>query len=111
MSTLCRAERKWQKNAWAAISAPKAFGVLPSPFFCLPERVNGLEKISDDRKYFGNISEKPPFSERISDYFFGKGGGWVKVCQSGPARRSPESFSGRRRVKPSRKMLNLVNAG
>jgi hypothetical protein len=27
-------------------------------------------KISDNRKYFGNISEKQPFSEKISDYFF-----------------------------------------
>jgi len=26
--------------------------------------------ISDYPKYFGNISEKQPFSENISDYFF-----------------------------------------
>jgi hypothetical protein len=33
-------------------------------------RAKGGRKISDDVKYFGNISEKRPFSEKISDYFF-----------------------------------------
>jgi hypothetical protein len=36
-------------------------------------RVNGGRNISDNPKYFGNISEKQPFSEIISDYFFGEG--------------------------------------
>src|SRR5271157_3229140 len=34
-------------------------------------RVKGGRIISDNRKYFGNISEKQPFSEKISDLFFG----------------------------------------
>jgi hypothetical protein len=56
--------------------------------------VKGDPKISDNRKYFGNISEKQPFSEKISDYFFWRRMFRVRVGQSGPARRSPESLRG-----------------
>jgi hypothetical protein len=88
MSTLCRADREWQKDGGAE--------KLESPFFCqihfsafLKGRVKGGRKISDYPKYFGNISEKQPFSENISDLIFGKGRGlgqtqskWVKVRQT-----------------------------
>jgi hypothetical protein len=39
----------------------------------LKSRGKGCRKISDNQKYFGNISEKQSFSEIISDYFLGKG--------------------------------------
>ena len=71
MSTLCRAKRKWQKHGGAEKSAPKAFGVLPTHFSAFQKRVYGCRRISDNPKYFGNISEKQSFSEKISDYFFG----------------------------------------
>src|SRR5271157_674513 len=74
MSTLCRAKngdgRGTPKAFGGGMGTKDSFRLIPLPFFCLPERVNGLEKISDNRKYFGNISEKQPFLEKISDLFF-----------------------------------------
>jgi hypothetical protein len=69
MSTLCRAERGWQKYGGAETSE--------RPFFC-PTHLSTFQKcrvkegrnISDFSKDFGNISDKQPFSEIISDLFF-----------------------------------------
>jgi hypothetical protein len=47
--------------------------------------------ISDFSKYFGNISEKPPFSENISDYFFW-GSATVSVAVRGVSRRTSPLF-------------------
>ena len=69
---------------------------------CLEPGLKRTRTISDNQKYFGNISEKRPFSEKISDYFF-----WAKPVKAGLPRRSPEGCSperfrgsGRRQVKP-----------
>jgi hypothetical protein len=43
--------------------------------FHLAALLKQSRKISDNRKIFGNISEKQPFSEIISDLLFGKGRG------------------------------------
>jgi hypothetical protein len=43
---------------------------LPTHFAFQQCRVKEGRKISDNRKYFGNISEKQPFPEKILDYFF-----------------------------------------
>jgi hypothetical protein len=74
MSTLCRAKQRWQEYGGAETSV--------RPFFCQIHfsafqkgRVKGSRKISDDPKNFGSISGKRPFSEIISDLFFGKGRG------------------------------------
>jgi hypothetical protein len=43
-------------------------------------RIKGGRKISDNPKNFGNISEKQPFSEKISDLFFwGRGVVWLQI--------------------------------
>ncbi len=77
MSTLCRAGRIWQGNGNQGLcpsdSPANHFpALIPSaPLENNPKyRVKGGRKISDNRKYFGNISEKQPFSEKISGYFF-----------------------------------------
>jgi hypothetical protein len=69
------------------------------PFFCrihFPAsrkcRIKGGRKISDNRKYFGNISGKQPFSEKISDLFF-SGGATVSVAVRGVSRRTAGSRS------------------
>ena len=89
MSTLCRAGRKcrnmsWQKNQPRKLSR-----------FCLTHlsaflkgRVKGGRKISDYRKYFGNISEKQPFSEKISDLFF-----WEMLCRVGRSQTGSSLWS------------------
>jgi hypothetical protein len=83
MSTLCRAAQRWQEYGGTETSE--------RPFFCqihfsaFLKRVNGCRRISDNRKYFGNISEKQPFSEIISDYFFGEG----LPCQARRAEAAP----------------------
>jgi hypothetical protein len=94
MSTLCRAGTRWQKYAGAETSAPKAFGVLPN-FSAFLKWVKEGRKISDNPKIFGNISDKQPFSEKISDYFLGG----VRLSRSlcGASRRT----SGQRQVKVS----------
>jgi len=69
MSTLCRAGRKWQKNEGAEKSETPFF--RPTYLSALLKWVKGCRKISDHPKYFGNISGKQPFSEKMSDYFFG----------------------------------------
>ena len=90
MSTLCRAERGWQKYGGAETSAPKAFGVLPTHLSAFQKcRINGGRKISDNRKYFGNISEKQSFPEIISDLFFCR---WI--APPGLPRRCPKGFRG-----------------
>src|SRR5271157_2920192 len=72
MSTLCRAGQECQGNKTERVVAFHS----PDEFFCpthlsaFQKGVNGCRKISDNRKYFGNISEKQPFSEKISDLFF-----------------------------------------
>jgi hypothetical protein len=71
MSTLRRAERKWQKHGGAEKSESSCF--CPTHFSAFQKRVNGCRRISDNPKNFGNISEKQPFSEKISDLFFVKG--------------------------------------
>jgi hypothetical protein len=77
MSTLCRIEQGWQEYGGAETSE--------RPFFCrihfsalLKGRVKEGPKISDNRKYFGNILEKQPFSEKILDLFF-----WRPIAASG----------------------------
>ena len=105
MSTLCRA--KWERGnvrgarpsrspggaSRAALPVKEVFGGTPDPApethalpihlsACLKGRVNGGRKISDNRKYFGNISEKRPFSEIISDLFF-----WANPVKTGQACR------------------------
>jgi hypothetical protein len=60
----------------------------------LKGRVEGLERISENRKYFGNILEKQPFSENISDYFFGQ------PARPLPIRRPP--------VKPGLTQLKIM---
>jgi len=72
MSTLCRAKWRWQPR--------KLSGFCHIHFSALQKcRVKNGRNISDNQKYFGNISEKRPFSEKISDYVFGLAGGWVKA--------------------------------
>jgi hypothetical protein len=121
MSTLCRAERKWQKHGGAEKSAPKAFGVLPTHFSAFQERVNGCRRISDNPNNFGNISDKRPFPEIISDYFF-SGSATVPVAVRGVSRRTSgqrcvwrdarhHARDARAPIKPTHRMLNLVNAG
>jgi hypothetical protein len=63
MSTLCLAERKWQKHGGAEKSESLCF--CPTHFFAFQKRVNGCRRISDEQ----------PFSEIISDLFF-----WKPVC-------------------------------
>jgi hypothetical protein len=46
-------------------------------------RVKEGRKISDNRKYFGNISDKQPFSEKISDLFFGRWTCRVRLSETG----------------------------
>jgi hypothetical protein len=54
-------------------SAPKASGFCRTHLSAfLKSRVKKGPKISDHRKNFGNISDKHPFPEIISDYFFGQ---------------------------------------
>jgi hypothetical protein len=95
MSTLCRAAQRWQEYGGTETSE--------RPFFCqihfsaFLKRVNGCRRISDNRKYFGNISEKQPFSEIISDYFLGKDC-HVRLAVPKPLRR--------RRVKPGQTKSN-----
>jgi hypothetical protein len=93
MSTLCRAGRRWRKYAGADLPAAADLsaiaaaatadaakvGTSESPIFCrihlsafLKSSVNGGRKISGNPKNFGNISEKRPFPEKISDYFFAR---------------------------------------
>jgi hypothetical protein len=77
MSTLCRAEQRWQEYGGAETSE--------RPFFCqihfsaFLKRVNGCRRISDNRKYFGNIS----------DLFF-----FRRIAPPGLPRRCPEGFGG-----------------
>jgi hypothetical protein len=68
MSTLCRAGKGWQKYERAEKSEISSF--CPTHFSAFQKWVNGGRNISDFRKYFGNISEKQPFSEKISGLFF-----------------------------------------
>ena len=89
MSTLCRAKWNGRGNVCQWNKTERVCGshsldnhssdeffrpVHPSAFasFCLEGRVKGGRNISDNPKNFGNISEKRPFSEIISDYFFGE---------------------------------------
>jgi hypothetical protein len=61
---------------------------LPTHFSAFQKRrIRGARKISDYRKYFGNISEKQPFSEKISDYFF-RGSASVPVAVRRVSRRT-----------------------
>ena len=56
MSTLCRAEWGWQKYGGAETSERPFF--CPTHFSAFQKcRVKGCQKISDNRKYFGNISD------------------------------------------------------
>ncbi len=94
MSTLCRANWNGQRNvsgarpsrslcgaSRAALPDKDVFGGTPDTAretHALPTHLSAFlkgwvkrdRKISDNPKNFGNISEKQPFSEIISDYFF-----------------------------------------
>jgi hypothetical protein len=144
MSTLCRAEREETgrnirradlptvadlSSIGAAATADAAkVGKSEGPCFCpmhfsafLKWRVKGGRKVSDFSKNFGNISDKQPFFEKISDYFFrerdrpGRCAGRpaphfrTKMCLAG--RQTLRARRTRSPVKPARRMLNVVNAG
>ena len=94
MSTLCRAKRGWQKYGGADLptvlsvvaAAAAKVGTSERPFFCPTHlsafqkcRINGGRRISDNRKYFGNIS----------DLFF-----FRRIAPPGLPRRCPEGFGG-----------------
>jgi len=89
----------------------RALPTHPSAF--LKGRVKGGRVISDFSKYFGNISEKQPFSEIISDYFF-----WQSLskwaCRAVALKAVPPNYfrgSGRRRVKASQSESNRFGQG
>jgi hypothetical protein len=88
MSTLCRAKRKWQKHGGAEKSESSCF--CPTHFSAFQKRVYGCRRISDNPKNFGNISEKQPFSEIISDLFFSAG----SFYRAAAARRRTRSLGG-----------------
>jgi hypothetical protein len=94
MSTLCRAAQRWQEYGGTETSERPFF--CPTHFSAFLKRVNGCRRISDNRKYFGNISEKQPFSEIISDYFFGG-----RIAMSGSPCRSRSGDGGSNPVKPN----------
>jgi hypothetical protein len=86
----------------------KLSGFCPTRVSAFQKWVKGCRSISDYPKNFGNISEKQPFSEKISDLFFGKGRGlgqsqskWA-CCAVAPKAVPPNYFrgSGRQRIKP-----------
>jgi len=100
MSTLCRAERKWQveciwpQRAHGAQSRKKVFSFVFFVFFVVKNVFSqGGRRISDNPKNFGNISGKQPFSEIISDYFF-----WGSATVPVAVRRAPPRTSGQRCV-------------
>jgi hypothetical protein len=76
----------------------RALPTHPSAF--LKGRVKGGRVISDFSKYFGNISEKQPFSEKISDYFFRSATVPVAVRGVSPHFRAMAGQSQSKWVKP-----------
>jgi hypothetical protein len=86
VSTLCRAKRDWQKHGGAEKSGIPSFCPIHLSAF-LKCRIKEGPKISDFSKNFGNISEKQPFPEIISDLFF-SGSATVPVAVRGVSRLS-----------------------
>src|SRR5271157_1674190 len=110
MSTRCRAARECQGNVCQGNQMERArrFHSFPECFrgssgeFFRPTHlfafqkcgVEGGRKISDNAKHFGNISEKQPFPEKISDLFFCR-----RFAASVSPRRSHCGEGGSKRVK------------
>jgi hypothetical protein len=73
MSTLCCATLANKDVFGGTPNTARETHALPIHLFAFQKRVKGGRKISDNPKNFGNISDKRPFSENISDLFFAGG--------------------------------------